>query len=641
MWKALNGFQNDKTPGDDGFTKEFYEAFFDILGNALLESFNTGFKNGQLSVSQKRGIISLIPKDENNLSTLSNWRPITLLNVDYKILAKVIAKRIESVLPKLIHPDQTGFIKGRYIGQNVRLPEDILEYTDIKKMLGILLFIDFEKAFDTIEWSFIQKVLKRFNFGQVIRRWISVLYSDVESAVLNGGYSTNYFKIARGVRQGCPLSPLLFVLSVEVMAQKVRQFSKCRGIKLPQSVEAKISQFADDTTLICSDIKALKESMNVINNFSAVSGLKLNKKKTKAMWIGSTKNNEAKPLGFESYKEPINSLGINLSYVHENNDKINFFTKIYKMDVNLNIWQTRDLSLFGRTLLVKTLGLSKLVYATSMLSVPEMVVSRVQEKIIKFLWKDKNGKIKRSVIYQPLSNGGLNFPNFRTVVKSLRLSWLGRFLNRTNEAWQAIPNDSFKRVGGLPFLLKCNYDSKLLDKPPPLFYSEMLDYFKDLRSGYPDVYKSEFILWNNKEITIENKSIFWAHLFEKGICFVQDLLDENGKFLSLEDLQVKYNVQLNFFQYFQLIAAIPSGLKKTVQEITLTKRDILKIQEVFYLADNRPLTLTKLRCKDYYNLFQEGKIILQSNAGLASFLILPPVGNNHSIQSINRRRTIN
>ena len=111
-----------------------------------------------MSVSQKRGIISLIPKDKNNLTTLSNWRPITLLNVDDKILAKVIAKRIESVLPKLIHSDQTGFIKGRYIGRNVLL-EDILEYTDIKKIPGILLFIDFEKAFDTIELPFIQNVL--------------------------------------------------------------------------------------------------------------------------------------------------------------------------------------------------------------------------------------------------------------------------------------------------------------------------------------------------------------------------------------------------------------------------------------------------------------------------------------------------
>jgi len=104
----------------------------------------------------------------------------------------------------------------------------------------------------------------------------------------------------------------------------------------------------------------LKENMNVINNFSATSGLKFqNKKKTKAMWIGSAKNNETKPLGFESYKERIKSLGINISYEHENNDNLNFFTKIYKMDTKLNIWQKRGLTLFGSTMLVKTLGLSK------------------------------------------------------------------------------------------------------------------------------------------------------------------------------------------------------------------------------------------------------------------------------------------
>ena len=124
----------------------------------------------------------------------------------------------------------------------------------------------------------------------------------------------------------------------------------------------------------------------------------------------------------------------------------------------------------------------------------------------------------------------------------------------------------------------------------------MLDYFKELRTGHPE--KSKLILWNNKEITIENKSIFWAHLFEKGICFVQDLLDKNGKFLSLDDFQVKYDVHLNFLQYFQVIAAIPSCLKKAVQEIAETKRDLFKEQDVFYFSDNRPFFLTKPRCKD-------------------------------------------
>ena len=111
-------------------------------------------------------------------------------------------------------------------------------------------------------------------------------------------------------------------------------------------------------------------------------------------------------------------------------------------------------------------------------------------------------------MYQPFSHGGVNFPNVHTVVKSLRLSWLGRFLNCTNETWQAIRNSHFNKYGGLPFLLKCNYDSKQFDKKMPPFYSEMLDYFKEVRNGYPDVYNSEFFLWNNKEITIESKTDF-------------------------------------------------------------------------------------------------------------------------------------
>ena len=135
-------------------------------------------------------------------------------------------------------------------------------------------------------------------------------------------------------------------------------------------------------------------------------------------------------------------------------------------------------------MLVKTLGISKLVYAASMLCVPDMVIKTVQTKILKFLWKNKKDKVKRSVLYQPLSHGGLNFPTFHTVIKSLRLSWLDRFLNCTNESWQAILNDFFNRYGGLSFLLKCNYDSKKLDENLPLYYREILDYSKETITIY-------------------------------------------------------------------------------------------------------------------------------------------------------------
>ena len=134
--------------------------------------------------------------------------------------------RIEPSLPSLIHSDQRGFIKGRYIGQNIRFLDDLTNSTDVNNIPVILLFIDFEKAFDTLEWSFLHRGLEIFNFGPKIRKWVSILYNDIESGMINGWYMTN-------VRQGCPLSPFLFVLAVEILALKLRHDLDCKGIYYP------------------------------------------------------------------------------------------------------------------------------------------------------------------------------------------------------------------------------------------------------------------------------------------------------------------------------------------------------------------------------------------------------------------------
>ena len=165
--------------------------------------------------------------------------------------------------------------------------------------------------------------------------------------------------------------------------------------------------------------------MSVLGSFGEISGLKLNSKKIKAMWIGSLKNNKTKPLEINVPADPIKTLGTYLSNDSNKNNNLNFFLKIQKMETKLNIWLSRDLTLMGRTLIAKTLGVSKLVYAASMLSVPQEVIKRVQTKLFNFLWKTKKIKIKREVLSQETSKGGLNFPNFATTVKALRLSWIG------------------------------------------------------------------------------------------------------------------------------------------------------------------------------------------------------------------------
>ena len=283
--QILKTFSNGKSPGEDGFTVEFYVQFFELLAPDMLASLNAAYLHGEMSVSQRRGVITLIPKDDSNLLELSNWRPITLLNVDYKIASKAIASRIKNVLPALIHSDQSSFMKDRFIGQNIRLINDILEQTELQDVPGILLQLDFRKAFDTVEWPVIQQTLSKFNFGDSLKRWVQTFYCNAECSILNNGLNTKQTHLSRGVRQGCPLSPYLFILVAEILASKIRHDKNVQGIELFKK-EIKLSQFADDTSLICTNLKSFGNALNILADFGAISGLHLNKSKTKALWLG-------------------------------------------------------------------------------------------------------------------------------------------------------------------------------------------------------------------------------------------------------------------------------------------------------------------------------------------------------------------
>ena len=243
----------------------------------------------QLSTSQKRGIVKLIPKKNEELYYIKNWRPLTLLNCDYKIATKAIANRLKTHLHKLINNDQTGFLKGRFTGENLRLIDSVVNYTATKRTPGLLLFLDFEKAFDTLKWSFIQKAPVSFGFGPSIVQWFKTFYNNTESCMMNNGWASNFFSVHRGVRQGCPLSPYLFILSAEilVLAKAIRKNADTKGL-LVEDTEIKLTQCADHTTLILDGSeKTLSEALRILESFEKVSGFRLNSKKTEALWIGS------------------------------------------------------------------------------------------------------------------------------------------------------------------------------------------------------------------------------------------------------------------------------------------------------------------------------------------------------------------
>ena len=163
-----------------------------------------------------------------------------------------------------------------------------------------------------------------------------------------------------------------------------------------------------------------------------MSGLCLNKKKTKVMWINSLKHKKSKILEFHSIKDPIKILRAHFSYNADKNNDANFFSKIRKMKTKVNLWQTRDLTLFGKLVLAKTFGASQLIYTASLITFPDAVTCAAQSLLFSFVWKNKKDKIERNVVCQPLENGGLSFINFEIMVKSLRLAWIARLISNSD-----------------------------------------------------------------------------------------------------------------------------------------------------------------------------------------------------------------
>ena len=290
-YKVLCEMPSGKSPGNDGLTKEFYDKFWDLISDPLLESLNYSYENIQLSNSQKQSVITLILKPGKDKRNLKNYRPISLLNVDAKICSKALAARVIKVIDEIINPDQHAFIKGRKISEAIRNVHDMFYYLTTEQKNGFIASVDFQKAFDSIDHDFLYCVLESFGFGPSFIRWVQTLYFDIEGCVLNKGTSTGYFPIKRGVRQGDPLSPYLFLIVLETLAIRIRTSSKIKGITIHDK-EFKLSLYADDFCAFCIDSESIAELFDILDQFNECSSLRCNKEKTEILSINYPRSKE-------------------------------------------------------------------------------------------------------------------------------------------------------------------------------------------------------------------------------------------------------------------------------------------------------------------------------------------------------------
>ena len=543
---ALMGMQTNKSPGYDGLTVEFYKFFWPTIKHLVIDSLNEGFKSGQLASSQRKGIITLLHKGKDlTREELTNWRPITLINVDYKIATKVLAKRLQHIFPSIIDSDQTGYIKGRYIGENVRLIEDVLRYTENKDLPGLLLFLDFQKAFDSLDRTFLITVLEDFNFGPDFIKWVKTLYNGTSSCIVQNGNVSDFFTLERGVRQGCPLSALLFILAIEVIACKIRQNICIRGIKLPCENycknEVRISMYADDITLFLEDEKHVHTVLNILQEFYAMSGLKLNKAKTEALWIGLNKTIQLNinDLKWKLYPNNyVRSLGVTFcSSKSANEVPNNWEAKVKKIKNIINAWKGRNLTMVGKIIIIKSLLASQLTYVSSILNLQEKVVKELNTLLYQFVWGGKD-RVKRKTIVNDYEKGGLKMINLPDFLESLKLSWIKRLTNETVSTWKNIAYYEFYKlsIGIDIFKCNCNYMSlneicKKEMNSMNTFYRSLIEIWlkcKTIRSVDEVNNPGSEIIWNNENIKYNGKTLYFKHWIRNGYTNVSSLQTEDG-----------------------------------------------------------------------------------------------------------------
>ena len=393
----------EKVPGPDGLTVEFYNCFWDLLGPKCVEVANKCFEDEELTETMKCSVTRILFK-KGDRKNLKNWRPISLLNVDYKIVSKVLSFRLCKVLDSIIDPDQTCSVPGRTIASNLHTLRDILDYIERTDETGILISLDQGKAFDRVNRKFLLDLLEKYGFGSDFKKWITTLYKDANVRVIVNGFLMDRVDLRRGVQQGDSLSPLLYVQCVEALARQIRDNPSIEGFLLPgaKGLQYKVGLYAGDTTSFVKNYRSLVHLFKSVRIYELGSGARLNLSKTEAMWLGAWRSRTDQPLGL-TWVSKIKILGV---FFGEKVEKDNWEPKLKKLESHLNLCKGRSLSLVGRALLINALGLSKLNYLATTLIVPDWV--------------------------KTLANGSLGIVDFSKKSNALKISSVAKLIQDPN-----------------------------------------------------------------------------------------------------------------------------------------------------------------------------------------------------------------
>ncbi|CAL1353289.1 unnamed protein product [Linum trigynum] len=437
--KTVFAMGSKQAPGSDGFTGKFFKAFWDIVGESVITAVCSFFATSRMLRSFNHTWLTLIPKVDN-VESMRQLRPISLCQFVYKIITKIMAERLACLLPQLISEGQNAFIRERQIVDNILLGHELMHYLKIKtrgKKGFMALKVDMEKAYDRVEWPFLLAVLEKMGFNSTWQGWIHECLRSSSFSVLMNGTPSGYFTPSRGLRQGDPLSPLLFVLCTEGFAALLRKAiveKRLEGVKVaPRAPRISHLFFADDSYLFLrGNLRECENLIEVLNEYEELSGQRVNLTKSAVCF---SKNIIREDQDFLAAILGVGAVGVHDKYLGLPSliarSKMTTFRYLEeKLLEHLQGWKRRTLSWAAKETLIKSVALALPLHVMSCFKLPLSLCRLLDRHMARFWWGDAEDHFRiRWVSWRNLCrskhDGGLGFRRFEQFNQALlaKIGW--------------------------------------------------------------------------------------------------------------------------------------------------------------------------------------------------------------------------
>jgi len=458
--KAVRSLDNGKTPGLDGLPAEFYKMFWKVIGEDIVDALNAavarkGVSGAHNMSSMCEGVITLLHK-KGDRDLMKNYRPITLLSALYKIFAKVLANRLAAIIGNVVHGDQTC-APNRQISGSIRAALDIMHHARARRVTGAILFLDQEKAFDVVDWGWLHRCLESkgadmhsaHGFGSLLR----TLHHGACRRVLLNGEVSDSFAIQASVPQGCPLSALLYIISIEPLHEHIRRDGSIRGVVLPDGQELKTTGYADDTAAYVSTAASLRGVRRALDIYCRASAGSVNHDKTVGVmlggarpWNGPRGPNDLQVTTWVRQDQCERYLG---AYFGDPQEIQQFWdAALNKMRSRAGKWAARELSLYGRCLVHKASVASILWFMCSCMDTPRSVEIEMGKICESMIWRGQPILVAHSTACMPQPMGGFKKWDVISQLEAHRAKWGVRYLDPAcTERWKPIVFEWFREAG--------------------------------------------------------------------------------------------------------------------------------------------------------------------------------------------------